>query len=94
MLSDVGNTVARTFGLVFTVPAELRATYDRFGIDLAEANGDDSFELPIPATYVIDLDGTVRFAFVDPDYTRRADPSDIFDVLRLLAADRDVPATS
>lgn len=86
VLSDVGNEVARRYGLVFTVPADLRATYDVFGIDLAAANGTDAFELPIPATYVIDRDGIVRFAFVDADYTKRADPNDVVAALDELAA--------
>lgn len=86
VLSDVGNEVARSYGLVFTVPEDLRSTYDTFGIDLVAANGDDAFELPIPATYVIDPGGIVRFSFVDPDYTKRADPSDIVATLSKLAA--------
>lgn len=86
VLSDVGNVVARDYGLVFEVPPDLLEAYDRFGIDLEAANGDESHELPIPATYVIDQDRTVRFAFVDADYTRRADPADVLDALRPLTA--------
>ena len=77
VLSDVGNQVAREFGLVFTLAEELRPLYERFGIDLPTHNGDDSFELPIPATYVIASDGSIVHAFVDPDYTKRLDPEEI-----------------
>ena len=82
VLSDVGNKVAREFGLVFTLPEEMRSIYQDFGIDLPGANGDESFELPMPATYVIDKSGIVRLAFVDIDYTRRLDPDDIIASLR------------
>ena len=84
VLSDVGNKVAREFGLVFTLPEEMRSIYQDFGIDLPGANGDESFELPMPATYVIDKSGIVRLAFVDIDYTRRLDPEDIIESLKKL----------
>jgi peroxiredoxin len=84
VLSDVGNGVAREFGLVFTLPEEMRSIYQDFGIDLPGANGDESFELPMPATYVIDKSGIVRLAFVDIDYTRRLDPEDIIESLKKL----------
>jgi peroxiredoxin len=57
VLSDVGNQVARQFGLVFTLPESLRPIYQAFGIDLPAHNGDQSFELPVPATYVVNTDG-------------------------------------
>ncbi len=77
VLSDVGNRVAREYGIVFTLPAALRPIYADFGIDLPTHNGDESFELPVPATYVIDRDGQVRYAFLNADYRQRAEPSEI-----------------
>lgn len=82
VLSDVGNRTAREFGLVFVLPETLRPLYQGFGIDLPAANGDDSFELPLPATYVIDVAGTIMHAFVDADYTKRLEPSGIIAVLK------------
>ncbi len=82
VLSDVGNRVARMFGLVFTLPEELRPIYAGFGIDLPAHNGDDTFELPMPATYIIGRDGTVLHAFVSADYTERMEPADIVYLLR------------
>ncbi|OIP68423.1 MAG: alkyl hydroperoxide reductase [Oscillatoriales cyanobacterium CG2_30_44_21] len=82
VLSDVGNYVAREFGLVFTVPENLRPIYANFGIDLPASNGDQTFELPIPATYIINTDGTITYAFVDTDYTQRLDPEKIITVLK------------
>ncbi|MEB3336428.1 MAG: peroxiredoxin-like family protein [Leptolyngbyaceae bacterium] len=84
VLSDVGNQVARDFGLVFTVPEVLRPIYQQFGIDLAAANGDKTFELPIPATYVVNSEGAIAHAFVNPDYTQRQDPIEIVTVLQTL----------
>ena len=84
VLSDQGNQVAKEFGLVFTVPEELRPIYQGFGIDLPAHNGDETFELPIPATYVIDSNGTIVQAFVEADYTKRLDPEEIIATLRNL----------
>ena len=84
VLSDAGNRVSRDYGLVFRVPEEVRERYQASGIDLARVNGTDAWELPVPATYVIGPDGTVRYAFVEADYTRRAAPRDLLDALRQL----------
>jgi peroxiredoxin len=82
VLSDLGNKVARQFGLVFTLTEELRPIYASFGIDIPAYNEDDTFELPFPATYVIDTDGTITYAFVDADYTKRLEPAEIVEVLK------------
>jgi len=82
VLSDAGNRVARQFGIVYVLSEELRPIFAGFGIDLPAANGDDTFELPIPATYVIDRDRKIRMAFVDADYTQRVDPEVVISVLR------------
>ena len=82
VLSDAGNKVAREFGLVFTLSEQLRPLYESFNIDLPATNGDKSFELPIPATFIIDSDGVVKGAFVNADHKQRMDPSDIINVLK------------
>ena len=87
VLSDQGNRLARDFGLVFSLPDALRPIYEKLGIDLAATNGDETFELPVPATFVIDGKGVVRHAFVDADYTQRLDPVEVVDALRKVAAD-------
>lgn len=88
VLSDEGNAVARKFGLVFTLPAALRPIYEQFGIDLPRQNGDDSFTLPVPATYVIGADAVIRYAFVNIDYTQRAEPAEIIAVCKEATAGR------
>ena len=81
-LSDVGNKVAKEYGLVFALPETLRGVYEGFNIDLPAHNGDRTFELPISATYVIAADGTVLYSFADPDYTKRLDPEEIINALQ------------
>jgi len=77
LLSDAGNKVARQFGLTYRVPEEQKAIYQRAFVNLPFVNGDDSWELPIPATYIIDRDGTVLYATANEDYTERPEPNDI-----------------
>lgn len=84
VLSDVGNKVARDFGLVFKLTEKMQEIYAGFGIDLPEANGDQSYELPIPATYVVAQSGIIKFAFIDADYTNRLDPETIVSELQKL----------
>lgn len=85
ILSDAGNEVAKQFGLVFTLPTEIQSIYDVFGIDVAKHNGDDTFELPIPATYVINSAGEIVYHFVNSDYTQRSEPSDVLAAVKALS---------
>ena len=82
LLSDPGNQLARQFGLVYRVPDYQQVVYRRAFINLPLANGDESWELPIPATYIIDCDSSVLYASADPDYAQRPEPADILQVLR------------
>jgi peroxiredoxin len=81
LLSDAGNLVARQFGLTYRVPKLQEAVYRRAFVNLPFTNGDDSWELPIPATYVLDRDGAVRYAAANEDYTERPEPADVVRVL-------------
>jgi peroxiredoxin len=81
LLSDTGNHIARRFGLVYGVPDEQQAIYRRAFVSLPFVNGDESWELPIPATYILDRDGTVQYASASEDYTERPEPEDIADRL-------------
>jgi peroxiredoxin len=80
--SDSGNKVARQFRLTYRVPAAQEAIYRRAFVNLPFTNGDDSWELPIPATYVIDHDGKILYASANEDYTERPEPSHIAQFLR------------
>jgi peroxiredoxin len=77
LLSDAGNQVARQFGLTYRVPEFQEAIYRRAFVNLPFTNGDESWELPIPATYIIDRDGTVLHASANEDYTERPEPTEI-----------------
>jgi peroxiredoxin len=81
LLSDAGNSIARGFGLTYRVSDEQQDLYKRTFVNLPFVNGDDSWELPIPATYVIDRAGTVFYAWGSEDYTERPEPSDIISIL-------------
>jgi len=77
LLSDAGNTVARQFGLTYQVPDEQQHLYRRTFVNLPFVNGDPSWELPIPATYIVEPDRTISWASIDPDYTNRPEPTEI-----------------
>ncbi|MGY8835193.1 MAG: peroxiredoxin-like family protein [Enterobacterales bacterium] len=81
VLSDVSNKVADQFGLLFTLDERIQALYTQFGIDFEHYYGDKSFKLPLPATYVINQEGVITYAFLNEDYTLRAEPTDIMAAL-------------
>lgn len=84
LLQDPGNQVAEKFGVVRTVPEELLQAYRGFGIDLERINGDASGTLPLPASFVIDTDGTIRQSVAFIDHTERQEPRTILQLLREL----------
>ncbi|GFE15666.1 peroxiredoxin [Streptomyces glebosus] len=86
VLSDIGSDTAKQFGISFDLPDDLAVVYESFGFDLQRVNGGHPRSLPVPATYVIDRDGTIRWSFLDTDYTARAEPSDILSALDALPA--------
>ena len=83
VLGDQGNTVASQFGLVYSLPDDLRGLYGNFGIDLEKFNGDDSWTLPMPGRFILDQQGTILSSDVNPDYTKRPEPADIIDILKV-----------
>ncbi|KAL6243413.1 hypothetical protein RBB50_009405 [Rhinocladiella similis] len=84
VLSDVGNKYAAKLGIVWTQPDSLREPFAKFGNDLKARNGDDSFALPIPATLLVDSSGKVRNTFIDPDYKKRVEPSQVLEWINAL----------
>lgn len=76
VLSDLGNKIAKEYGIVYKLTADVAKSYNSsFGLNAY--NGDDSNELPLAATYVINEDGTIAYAFLDAEYRNRAEPADI-----------------
>ena len=86
VLSDVDYGVAISYGVLFRVPDETKAHYSRLGFDFGARHGSPEWMLPIPATYVIDADGQIRSAFVEPDFTIREEPTQILAALRQAAS--------
>jgi len=85
LLSDAGNQVARQFGLVYRVPntplTDQQEIYRRVFINLPNTNGDPTWELPIPATYILDRDSTILYACANPDYTERPEPEEVLQAV-------------
>lgn len=83
VLSDVGNVIGKNYGVVFELTPEVATIYNN-GFGLNEKNGDASNQLPLAATYVIDTNGIIQYAFLDADYTKRAEVSEIVTALKKL----------
>lgn len=81
VLSDLGNEVAESYGIVFKLTEEVSNLYNQ-SFALNEHNGDDSNELPLAATYIINEEGKIIYAFIDADYRKRAEPSEITEFLK------------
>jgi peroxiredoxin len=86
ILCDVDYAVGLQFGVVFQVPEASRRRLAEDGIDLPERHGSGGWMIPMPATFVADRDGIIRYAFAEGDFTRRAEPDTIVGVLQGLAA--------
>ena len=81
VLSDVGNNVAKEYGIVFKLTKDVAANYQQ-AFDLHSHNGDESDELPLAATYIIGQDAIIQYAFLNVDYKYRADPEVIIQHLK------------
>ena len=81
LLVDARNDVARQFGLVYRASEEQQDLYRRTFVNLPLVNGDDSWTLPIPATYILNRDGTILFVSANEDYTDRPEPLEILSTL-------------
>lgn len=84
---DENNELARSLGLTFKLDAKTINQYRKYGIDVPESNGTKTWELPIPATYVIDQDMTVRFVFDDENYAKRANFKKVLKLVKDLVAE-------
>jgi peroxiredoxin len=82
VLTDEDNNIADKFGLAFTLTPKLRELYSSLGIDLQRFNGNDAWNLPMPARFIIDRKGIVRDAEVHPDHTIRPEPSEIAEMMK------------
>lgn len=86
ILTDQDNTLAKQFGLVFTIPDALKEIYLSFGIDLERHNGNATWQLPMPASYVIATDGIISTSAVNVNHTNRPEPEELLRGLEALAS--------
>jgi len=85
LLVDKDNEIGKAFGLVYTFPEDLKNVYSNvFKLDIQAVNEASSWQLPIPARFVIDGSGVIRDAKADPDYRYRPEPSEVFDIAKKL----------
>ena len=85
VLSDVGNKVARQYGLVYALPEEIRSALRSNNKPLPSINGDESWELPVPATFVVASDQHVALAHIEVDYRKRLEPEGLLTCLKSLS---------
>jgi peroxiredoxin len=76
---DVGNKFTKELGIVFPIPDSIRPAFKAFGHNLVTRNGDDSFEIPVPATLLVDGQGIVRNTYINPHYWERVEPSTVLE---------------
>lgn len=85
LLVDEGLSFAKTLGLLWQIDNDLKQQLLKWNIDLTErSNCNDNFNVPVPATFVIDKDGRIQFRFIEEDYSLRAEPEDVLEVYRSL----------
>ncbi len=85
ILTDKAGDLAAKFGIRWALQDYVIEYHKMFGVELPKIHDDGAWNLPMPARYVIAPNGTVAYAEVSPDYTRRPDPSDLFPVLDRLS---------
>ena len=88
LLSDAGGRVARHYGLVYQLSQALQDAHADSGIMLPDVNGDADWQLPVPATFVVEPSGRVALSYVDVDYRNRLEPTEILAALRSLPSVR------
>lgn len=86
ILTDKAGELANKFGIRWALQDYVIPIHSGFGVELPRIHGDGQWNLPMPARYVVDTDGTIAYSEVNPDYTRRPEPADLFPVLDKLNA--------
>lgn len=84
MLSDPGNTVAKSYCLVHQLPKDLQQVYMQFDLNLPMYNDDDSWTLPLTARFIIDQEQTIRYAEISADHTIRPEPEETLNALKTI----------
>lgn len=82
ILTDNNGTVAKSVGIAFTLPEVLKPIYKEFGIDISKHNGDEEYQLPVPATFILNNKGQIVYEYIELDYTQRLDPEILINFLK------------
>lgn len=77
LLSDSDMSAAKKFGLAYHVGSETINRYKKGGMDLAGRSGHDHYMLPVPAAFLVDTEGTIRYRYFNPDYTVRVNNDEL-----------------
>lgn len=86
MLSDEGFKVGEAYGVKYELPPAMKEQLKKYKLDLSKFNGGEGDSLPLTVSYVIDRQGVIRYAFIDPDYTKRASPDDLLAAVKQIKA--------
>lgn len=84
MLSDFDNQIAKQYKIVFSQSDAVAEVGKKVGADIAAFNGTGKREIPVPVTFIIDRQGTIRFVFANGDYTNRVEPQTVLNALATL----------
>jgi peroxiredoxin len=84
LLSDVKMEYARTMGIAFKLDEKIKKRYEGYGIDLAETSGENHYQLPVPAVFVVDKKGVIQFSYINPSYDVRLNPEVLLTVLKTM----------
>ncbi len=77
LVTDKGNFIARMYSLIKEAPKAMQQAFLSFGLDLGSKSADQSFDIPVPGTFVVNQEGKIIFSFADADFSKRAEPSEI-----------------
>lgn len=89
IFSDSGLEATRAFGLAFKVDDETVERYLGYDIDLEAASGENHHVLPAPSTFLVGIDGIIRFQYTNPDYKVRLHPSVLLAAAKAYTDDED-----
>ena len=83
IISDTDNQLGKEYDLVYALDKATATRYES-SFQLSAYNGNTKAEVPLPATYIIDTDGIIKYAFINTDYKKRADIADVLNQLSKL----------
>ncbi|WP_199139521.1 peroxiredoxin family protein [Pedobacter sp. ASV12] len=71
IVSDRDYSIMKAYQVNYVMEPGLADRYKKGGLDVAMANGQTDYVLPVPATYIIGKDGKIKYVHFDADYKKR-----------------------